>query len=551
MAHLSKIFTQQKVDIPNRSGYDMSFENLLTMKCGTLVPVLCEFVSPNETFNIGHLSQVTLPPMATNFFGRIDMRLEAFFVPMRTLWGGWQNFFTMPFNNPFSSPVVRPTRLPHITTTDCSNAIFGRGTLTDYLGVKVNMTACPSGGYYIPNLLPYLAYHKIYDDWYRNKQIQQRCFVNTNSINTPGTPIVNSVGTLPWFSGEFQYNYNPSSEPDITSVGSLQLSDGVSMFALRQRNWAKDYFTTAALYPQASGDVLGSTVEFDTSGETGEISISALRQANVLQRWMERNNVCGEEYADQIKGHFGVMPSDAVVNRAIFLGSDMFGVYNRSVYQTTSLNPDQSEPGTGRNPFISSVGSTGASSQGFKDGNLVNGFKSSEHGYLIILASIVPHAYYSTGVRRHMTYNTRGDIPIPLLQGLGEQPIYDCELTGMLGTDFKNAIFGYQQQYSEVKYHDDEVHGLLVDGSDLESFALQRSFPTSNAPDLSTSFLQIPESYLDQVQSVSTSKSGFSAWLDMYFNYKKVSPFSEWVMPTLGDLKDTHKENIPYRGRML
>lgn len=547
MAHLSKIFTQQKVDIPNRSGYDMSFENLLTMKCGTLVPVLCEFVSPNETFNIGHLSQVTLPPMATNFFGRIDMRLEAFFVPMRILWGGWQNFFTMPFNNPFSSPVVRPTRLPYITTNDCNNPIFGRGTLTDYLGSKVEMNVCPVGGYYIPNILPYLAYHKIYDDWYRNKRIQQRCFVNYNFNMVPGAPIVNKVGSLPWFSGEFGFDYSPSSDPDISNVSTLKFADGVSLFALRQRNWAKDYFTTAELYPQASGDVLGSTVEFDTSGETGEISISALRQANVLQRWMERNNVCGEEYADQIKGHFGSMPSDAVVNRPIFLGSDMFGIYNRSVYQQGG----QSSVEDSRNPFIGSVGSSGASSQGFKDGNLVSGFNSTEHGYLMILASIVPHAYYSTGIRRHLTYNTRGDIPMPLLQGLGEQPIYSCELNGMLGPDFKNSIFGYQQQYSEVKYHDDEVHGLLVDGSDLQSFALQRSFPTGSVPDLSTSFLQIPESYLDQVQAVSTSVSGFSAWLDMYFNYKKVSPFSEWVMPTLGDLKDTHKENIPYRGRML
>ena len=544
MAHLSKIFTQQKVDIPNRSGYDMSFETLLTMKCGTLVPVLCDFVSPNETFNIGHLSQVTLPPMATNFFGRIDMRLEAFFVPMRTLWGGWQNFFTMPFNNPFVPDVQRPTRLPNITTTDCTNAIFGRGTLTDYLGVKVNMTACPSGGYYIPNILPYLAYHKIYDDWYRNKQIQQRVFANT--VKT-GVPVIPLPSVLPWFGGEWNQSYTVSSQPDISKAAAFLLNDGVSIFALRQRNWAKDYFTTAALYPQASGDVLGSTVEFDTSGETGEISISALRQANVLQRWMERNNVCGEEYADQIKGHFGTMPSDAVVNRAIFLGSDMFGIYNRSVYQQGG----QSDASDARNPFIGSVGSSGASSQGFKDGNLVNGFKSTEHGYLIVLASIVPHAYYSTGVRRHLTYNTRGDIPMPLLQGLGEQPIYDCELTGMIGTSFKNAIFGYQQQYSEVKYHDDEVHGLLVDGSDLESFALQRSFPSANAPDLSTAFLQIPETYLDQVQAVTTSTSGFSAWLNMYFNYKKVSPFSEWVMPTLGDLRDTHKENIPYRGRML
>ena len=112
MAHLSKIFTKVPVDIPNRSGFDLSFENLLTMKVGTLTPVLCEEVIPNETYSLGYLSQVQLPPMATNFFGRVDLRLEAFFVPMRILWGGWQNFFTMPTNNPYGDPVVRPTTLP-------------------------------------------------------------------------------------------------------------------------------------------------------------------------------------------------------------------------------------------------------------------------------------------------------------------------------------------------------------------------------------------------------------------------------------------------------
>lgn len=543
MAHLSKIFTEQKVDIPNRSGYDMSFENLLTMKCGTLVPVFCEFVSPNETFNIGHLSQVTLPPMATNFFGRIDMRLEAFFVPMRTLWGGWQNFFTMPFNNPFSTPVVRPTRLPNLVTTDCKSVAFVRGSLSDYLGSKMQTSICASDGHYIPNILPYVAYHKIYDDWYRNKRIQQRVFVNNSSLRD-----VLNIYSLPWISSEFNISFSPKEPTDsIMDYEPLLLADGVSVLSLRQRNWAKDYFTTAELYPQASGDVLGSTVEFDTTGESGEISISALRQANVLQRWMERNNVCGEEYADQIKGHYGTMPSDAVVNRAIFLGADTFGIYNRSVYQQGG----QSFVEDSRNPFIGNVGSSGASTQGFKDGALVNGFKSTEHGYLMILASIVPHAYYSTGTRRQLLYNTRGDIPTPLLQGLGEQPIYRSELTGFVSPSFKDSIFGYQQQYSEIKYHDDEVHGLLTDGSDLASFALQRSFQYDSSPDLSASFLEIPESYLDQVQAVSTSASGFSAWLDMYFSFKKVSPFSEWVMPTLGDLKDTHKESIPYRGRML
>ena len=100
MAHLSKIFKQQPVDIPNRSGMDLSFENILSMTTGTLIPVLVEEVLPNETYSLGYMCEAQLPPMATEFYGRIDMRLEAFFVPNRILWAGWQDFMTMPVYNP-------------------------------------------------------------------------------------------------------------------------------------------------------------------------------------------------------------------------------------------------------------------------------------------------------------------------------------------------------------------------------------------------------------------------------------------------------------------
>lgn len=526
MAHLSKIFSKTPVDIPNRSGFDMSFENLLTMKVGTLTPVLCEECIPNETYNLGHVSQIQLPPMATNFYGRIDLRFEAFFVPMRILWQGWQNFWTMPENNPYGNPVIRPSKVPSASIEDGS--LMSRGSLLDYLGFK-GPERVTTNLYSIPNILPVVAYHKIWDDWYRAPKIQKPAFVNRASAS----PIVSA---LPWLSDSL--NFSP---------GLFQLlADGVSMWSLRQRNWAKDYFTTCALYPQASGDVNGASVEIPVADTKAYMTIGALRAANTLQRWLERNNIAGERYSDQIKAQYGVMPSDAVLDRPIFLGSDVLGIYNKSVY--TQAQTDN----TSNNPFIGSVGSSGASAAGFKDGQLVDNFRTTEHGYLMVLASIVPHAYYSTGVRRQLYHSKVGDFAIPLLQGLGEQAVYVGELSISEGSsEYNKDIFGYQQQYSEYKYHDDEVHGLLVDGQSLAAFALQRSFDGSNPPVLGSSFLEIPTDYLDQVTAVSATTSDYGAWLDCYLSLKKVSPLSEYVIPTLGDLRDTHKEDIPYRGRYL
>ena len=68
---------------------------------------------------------------------------------------------------------------------------------------------------------------------------------------------------------------------------------------------------------------------------------------------MERNNIAGNRYADQIKAHFGVMPADAVTQRAIYLGSSSSVIYNHSVYQTNNAGDVVGEGSP--NPFTSLV----------------------------------------------------------------------------------------------------------------------------------------------------------------------------------------------------
>lgn len=533
MSHLSKIFSNQKIDVPNRSGFDMSHENMGTLKVGTLTPILCEEVLPNETYSIGSLMQVQLPPMATNFYGRIDCRLEAFFVPNRIVWGGWQNYMTMPQNNPYGTPVVRPETLPRIILPGTQEGItkVKAGTLADYLGFKMPTDASGTNGQInIMNALPFFAYHKIYDDWYRNTKVQKPVYVNKSTVDNT-TPI-----NMPWYSGT----------KDIL-LANVNFNDGVSILSLRQRNYAKDYFTTAALYPQANGAVGGSQVVAPVDGDNSTFTIAQLRQANVLQRWLERNNIAGERYSDQIKATWGVMPSDAIVDRSILLGSTSFAVYNKSIMQTNATIDGSNS----HQPF-DTVATKYADSLGLGQDSLVQSFTSTEHGHIIILASLVPHANYSTGVRRMFNRTKIGDFANPLLQGLGEQAIGVNELRGQAINHTTNGeTFGYQQQYAEYKYHDDEVHGLLRDGQTLQSFALQRSFKFSDMPVLSSDFIQIKETDIDQVAATGSAISEFGAWYDAYISMKKVSPLSEYVIPTLGDLKNTHKEDVPYRGRQL
>lgn len=531
MSHASKIFQRVPVEMPNRSGFDMSHENLGTLTTGTLVPVLVDEILPNDTISLGSSFQVQLPPMVADFYGRVDFVLEAFFVPMRLLWGGFQDFMTHPTAYPQypagTAVQGKPKYLPRLVA---SNSDLVSGTLADYLGFK----AAPGNDNNIYlNALPFVAYHRIFDDWYRESRIQAPAFYRPSNTGAGA----NSPSALPYVSLS-----GTSVDTPITFNPSSALGDGVRLLALRQRNFAKDYFTTATPLPQAGN---ASQLEFDTDNTTGKgaFSIAALRAANSLQKWMERNNIAGYRYSDQIYAQFGRYPSDAIMDRVIYLGRQTSNVYTRSVFNTNGAV----ESSGNESPQL---GYKAGSSQSVGEGSLVDNFTASEHGYLFVLASLVPHAYYSTGIRRYLKRSVVGDFAFPLLSGMGDQAIMVSELdSSVFGTE-DDVEFGYNDLYSEYKYHDDEVHGLLRDGDNLSQFALQRSF-AGTGPELSSAFLQIPKDFLDQVTSVETATAGYTAWYDIFFPYKKVSTLPEYSLPTLADLKHVHTEYLSRGGKRL
>lgn len=541
MAHYSKIFHKVPVDIPNKSGFDMSHTNLFTAECGTLVPALVEPLLPNDTVSLDVFSQIQMPPMATDFYGSIKAKFEVFFCPYRLLYGGWQEVITRSTTNRTGTGGNGTTELiKYIPGLRIPAVQAGAGSLADYLGCKQDAAA---GNVYVPNSLPFIAYHRIYDDWYRESRIQTELFDKSKTYG-------NSLGTGSWTVSMMPYSYasQVDGSPYIvdTSTSAGKFRDDVSVYSLRQRNWQKDYFTNATPLPQ-SGE--GATIEFNTSDNTGSFTIAALRAANSLQRYMERNNIAGFRYADQIKATYGIYPSDAVLDRSIYLGSHTIPVYTKSVFQQSNTAPTDS-----KNPF-GTIGTKYGSSQGVGDGQLVGKFTAEEHGFLFVMFSLVPDLQYSTGTRRYLMETSQADIPNPLLQGVGDQPIYINELSGLpLDPDNPDTLpstYGYTQRYAHYKYHDDEVHGKLRDGEDLSPFALQMSYSSDSIPSVNTNVLQIPKEYLDQVMAVSSSQSGFACWVQCGFRFHKSSTLSAYDIPTLGDLRNVHTEVIDNGGRRL
>lgn len=550
------------IDSPNRSGFHIPYENMFTGRTGTLYPVFVKECIPNETHSLNIMFEAELPPMASNFFGRVDLVFEAFFVPYNLLWAGWEYFAKHPTSNPVypaGSPIaIKPRQIPHISLDRNQVATYaGVGSLADFLGFKMtnNFGSLPERNVSL-NTLPFVAYHRIYDDWYRNSIVQSPLFY---PVNAPGGTTNNlSATALPYVTmakdGVSDGSVYDFSVVPVTSQSiSFYVGDGLPLTSLRQRNWNLDYFTAATPQPQAGGassitfDVVGTADDEGNVTGAGSVTVAAIRQANAIQKWMERNNLVGYDYADQIYAQYGVYPDNRLLRKPIYLGRYVEPVYNRSVYQTT-VSQDVGD--VSKNPFSSpgeGVGTKFGSSQSNGKGQLFSNFKSTDHGFLMVMCSLRPHAYYATGMNRMLTRRTIGDVPFPLLSGVGDQAIYNRELLG--DSVYANEVFGYIDQYADVKTAVDEVHGLVRDGEPLDAFVLQRSFDASEPVQISTNFLQIPQDYLNQVKQVTNVPVDF--WASCFFDYRKSSPLPVYSVPTLGDLKNAHTEYVRRGGMRL
>lgn len=535
------------VEVQNRSGFNCSHSNSFTAKCGTLVPILCDHVMPNTTINLDVACEVNLPPAISDFYGTIEARMEFFFVPYRVIWAGWKYFFVQPpqggaGNIPSNNPTaIRITDVPGFTFGTSVASRIDRGSLFDMLGNKTNMNA--TGDISMPNILPFVAYHKIYDDFYRDSRITQPLFTPITSSSDVSTP---KWHNLPWILGD-----------DLNTGTKQYFSVGSGRYHLldyHQRCWDKDYFTNATYAPQA-GDASSIEMEFlgtPTGGGDGTVNgtvgftISQLRVANSLQRFAEVNNIAGQRMADQQYARFGCYPSDSALDRPMYLGQKRFGVYKRSVYQQTE---NTANPNT--NPFSGVLGNKTTALSGYGEGFLGK-FHAKDAGLIMVIFSLVPKATYSSGTRRYLMYSKLSDFPEPLLQGTGDQPIYISELVNTFyGGSYSNGTFGYTQRYSEAKFMSDEVHGLLADGQSLDMFQLQRSFNDSTDAELSTDFLEIPTDYLDQVFTADANVSQYGCWCNCFLDYKKVQPLAAYSLPTLGDPKDTHTVIVDAGGKRL
>lgn len=554
-----------------RSGFDKSFFNALTTGVGTITPIVKQLVIPNSSGKCRIKISAQLPPLASDAFLRTHLKLESFYVPLRLCYGGYESYFCgREVYDPNTSTFKR-AKLPRLlvegwstfSSTDFSathlasfNDAFGVSSLLDYFGaywkagqrfesnVNVLLKAKSSSGsatftpesFAALNIFPWICYGLIYDEYYRNKLVERPLFgpptvaVNSSQKLTFTSPI-SGVWALPYVSSSDILDVIGSSDDyyafdsDVVAVSDELLNGRLT--DIRQRNYGDDYFTAATPNPQE-----GNPITISTSGNA--FTINSLRLGSAMQEFAELNNFASPDYIQTLSARYGASLKAGIAQKPVFLGSADFPMYTSGVEQ---MSPQGAASISTNNPF-ESVGSRYGRAHA-EGSEFVCNFNADEPGYFIAVASLVPEAQYFRGISKDLLlFNDEGslvDLPTPIFEHIGNQAISCLELD----SSNQDSPFGYVQRYLFHKLGNrNQVHGLFRKDESLGSFVVQRD--TLNITGLSSSFLKVDKTDLDNVSAVSAGISQFGVLIDSAIDLFISEPLTESAIPSLANPAKEH-----------
>lgn len=480
-----------------RSVFNRSFEYKTTFDAGYLIPFYVKEVLPADTVKLSLSSLLRLTTPKVPFMDGLYVSYQFFFVPNRLVWSHWVNMMGERENPEDSIDYLTP----QITITNAQN-----GTLADYFGLPTNVT-----GTYKVSALPFRAYNLIFNEWYRDQNLQDSLPVEkgdgpddisdytlqrrakyhdyfTSALPAPQKGPASSItltGNAPVMS-DGPIKFDIGSQASSLDKGVVYSTERAGYSQMAQLHVAPSNLSVGSYtyYPVSFGS--DTTLYADMTG-VGDFTINDLRQAWQIQKLLETDMRSGTRYTEVLRAHFSVLSPDARLQRPEYLGGFTRPIAVSPVVQTSSTDT------TSPQGNLAALSATFASGRAFTKSFV-------EHGWIIGLMSVRSDISYQQGVHRQWTRQGRYDYYWPVFAHLGEQPVLNKEIY-VQGTAEDDEPFGYQERYAEYRYDQNMITGKLrsTDPQSLDMWHLSQEF--ENLPTLSEQFIQ-EDPPLDRVLAV-------------------------------------------------
>ena len=493
----------------HRSSFDLSSKKLFTAKVGEILPCYWQIAIPGTKYRISSDWFTRTVPVNTAAYTRIKEYYDFYAVPLRLISRALPQAFTqmtdyMTSASSSTSNTSALTFVPNVAQNifnlflqtanagDQSNTrddaglpiVYGSCKLLDLLGYGSMIASTNTGKAAITkaylgvdnlgdadnplvyqtsqtvNALPFLAYQKIYYDFFSNSQWEKHKAYAYNVDYWSG------AGNIGLVTDMVQLRY--ANYPKDYFMGMLPSSQYGSV-ALLPASYRTDVPSNSLLktaqklivQSQATGNSVvlgGSSTSVEYIRLNSDLSALSIRATEYLQRWKEVVQFSSKDYSDQMAAQFGIKAPEYMGNHAHYIGG-WSSVININEVVNTNLDTDSSQ---------ASIAGKGVSS---KSGHTITYDCGAEHQIIMCVYHAVPMLDWNlTGQAPQLTVTAVSDFPQPAFDQLGMQSVPALNLQNNPGRKVSGAL-GYNLRYWQWKSNIDTVHAGFRAGAAYQSWA--------------------------------------------------------------------------------
>jgi hypothetical protein len=498
----------------HRSSFDLSSKKLFTAKVGEILPCYWQIAIPGTKYRISSDWFTRTVPVNTAAYTRIKEYYDFYAVPLRLISRALPQAFTQMTDYmtsaassttntsalnrvPWSSMSQFNLFLQTANAGDQSNTrddaglpiVYGSCKLLDMLGYGSMIASTNTGKAAITkkylgidtlgdadnplvysdsqsvNLIPLLAYQKIYYDFFSNPQWEKHKAYSYNVDYWTGTSNVSLVTDM------VQLRY--ANYPKDYFMGMLPSSQYGSVAVLPSSYMASQpSYSVVAAVSSSMGDTSivanpasGTSVVTGTSAPSSgrgiyvnsDLSALSIRATEYLQRWKEVVQFSSKDYSDQMAAQFGIKAPEYMGNHAHYIGG-WSNVININEVVNTNLDTDNSQ---------ASIAGKGV---GSNSGHTITYDCGAEHQVIMCVYHAVPMLDWNlTGQAPQLTVTSISDFPQPAFDQLGMQAVPALNLQNNPGRNVSGSL-GYNLRYWQWKSNIDTVHAGFRAGAAYQSW---------------------------------------------------------------------------------